>query len=744
LGALKTGDTLIGRLRPWRPAATAFAVYFLIATVYTWPLLWHAGDQIASDAGDPILNASILWWNATVGPFTPAWWSPPFFFPSQNVAAFTENLVGLGPVATPIFWATGQPILTYNLTYFLTWPLGAIAAYWLAWTVLRRRDAAFLAGLVFAFAPYRLGQIPHIQVLTLFWLPMALVGLHRYVMDGRRRWLALFGAAWLLQSLANGYFMFFGGVLIALWIAYFCSTRSTWRAAGPILLAWLVTSLPLAMVMLRYRAIHQHYGLARPANAAFEFGAQPWAWWSPPPLVWFWSGLGVRRGELELFPGLIGPLLVVAAVAAAVARRTPSDVTVHWQRWTRRLLGAIAMLSVAAIAFTLYYGRWRLQFGGLEVRMSGIGRAAIIAMVSGAAFVWLKPSIRERLRRRSVFAFYAAATLIVMILASGPTIRHGSHVLLESAPYGWLMAIVPGLDGLRVTARFWMVGTLCLGVAAAAAFAWLVPRKGAVSVLVCVLSAGGVLLDSWPRRFPMARPPVLWPAVEPADGAPHATIELPLGPAWDAAATFRSMSHRHPVVNGVSGYDPPHYGLVRSGLEARDPSVLVALASFGPLDVIVDRSQDRDGSLDRYAAAIPGMVRLGEDGPLVRYGLPETPTPVLGSPISVASTHTTADWVVADLGTLQPIAAVELSFGASGPGFPARTSVQLSSDGESWTTAWEGSAVGTVVRGIALDPANIRTTFAFSGVPARFIRVSVTTDIAPEWRAFGPRAAPAR
>ena len=101
-------------------------------------------------------------------------------------------------------------------------------------------------------------------------------------------------------------------------------------------------------------------------------------------------------------------------------------------------------------------------------------------MVSGAAFVWLKPSIRERLRRRSVFGFYAAATLIVMIFASGPTIRHGSHVLLESAPYGWLMAIVPGLDGLRVTARFWMVGTLCLGVAAAAAFAWLVPRKGTV------------------------------------------------------------------------------------------------------------------------------------------------------------------------------------------------------------------------------------------------------------------------
>lgn len=738
LKALRTGDALLSRLRPLGKDTAALAAYVLIAAAYTWPLLWRAGDQIVSDPFDPILNASILWWNATVVPFTAEWWNPPFFFPSHNVAAFTENLVGLGVVATPIFWATGQPILTYNLTHFLTWPFGAMAAYWLAWTVLRRRDAAFLAGLVFAFAPYRIGQLGHIQVLALFWLPLALVGLHRYVADRRRRWLVLFGAAWLLQSLSNGYFMFFGGVLIALWIAYFCSTRATSRAAGPILLAWVVASLPLAAVMLRYHAIHEYYGLGRPADAAIAFGAQPWAWWSAPSLVWFWAGLGVRRGELELFPGLIGPLLVLAAAALAIVRRTPADVTGRWQRRTRRVLGAVAMLSLVALAVTLVEGRWRLDLGGLEVRMSGIGRAVIVAIVSGAAFVWLTPSIRERLRHRSVFAFYAAATLIVMIFASGPTIRHGSQVLLESAPYAWLMAIVPGMDGLRVTARFWMVGTLCLGVAAAAAFARLVPRTGAVGALVCALSAGGILLDSWPRHFPMVRPPMLWPAVEPPGGAPHATIELPLGPAWDAAATFRAISHRHPVANGVSGYDPPHYGLLRTGLDARDPSVLLALASLSPLDVIVDRSQDRDGSLERYAAAIPGIVPLGEDGPRVRYGLPHIPAPALGRPISIASTQATGEWLVADLGSLQPISAVELSFGPRRADVPARMSVQVSSSAGSWTTVWEGSPIGTFMRGLALDPTNVRATFAFGSIPARFVRVSATAGVLTGWRAFQP------
>jgi len=734
---LKTGDALISRLRPFRLDMMALAAYVLIAAVYTWPLLGSAGDHIASDAGDPILNTSILWWNATVVPFTTAWWTPPFFFPSQDVAAFTENLVGLGVIATPIFWATGQPILTYNLTHFLTWPASAIAAYWLAFTVLRRRDAAFLAGLAFAFAPYRMGQLGHIQVLALFWLPIALVGLHRYVADRRRRWLVLFGAAWLMQSLSNGYFMFFGGVLIALWIAYFCTTRATWRAAGPILLAWIVASLPLAAVMLRYHDIHLHYGLTRPHDAAIYFGAQPWAWWSAPPLIWFWSGMGVRRGELELFPGLMGPMLVAAAAVTAIARRTPADAIVRWQRWTRRLFGAIVILSLTAIGVTLIEGRWRTQLGGVEIRMSGIGRASILALMSGAAFVWLTPSIRERLRRRSIFAFYAAATVIVMVFSSGPTIRHGTQVMLESAPYGWLMAIVPGMDGLRVTARFWMVGTLCLSVAAASAFAWFVPRKGTVSAIVCMLFAGGVLLDSWPKEFPMARAPVLWPAVEPLGGAARATIELPLGPAWDAAATFRSINHRHRVVNGVSGYDPPHYSLLREGLDARDPSVLVALASFGPLDVIVDRSQDRDGSLNRYAAAIPGIVRISEDGPRVRYALPQTPAPVLGGTVfTIANTQTNGEWLIADLGTSQQVTAVELSFGAIRSGIPSRMGVQVSSNGESWTTVWEGAAAGEFLRALALDPSNVRATFAFRSVPARFLRVSETGNVMTEWRVF--------
>ena len=36
------------------------------------------------------------------------WWSPPHFYPARDVAAFTENLVGISVLASPIFWLTRQ------------------------------------------------------------------------------------------------------------------------------------------------------------------------------------------------------------------------------------------------------------------------------------------------------------------------------------------------------------------------------------------------------------------------------------------------------------------------------------------------------------------------------------------------------------------------------------------------------------------------------------------------------------
>src|SRR6266550_7907362 len=67
---------------PWfARCAIVFAIYLLLTGVYTWPLLRNLGSRVPSDPADPVLTASVLWWNATTLPFSPQWWNAPHYYP---------------------------------------------------------------------------------------------------------------------------------------------------------------------------------------------------------------------------------------------------------------------------------------------------------------------------------------------------------------------------------------------------------------------------------------------------------------------------------------------------------------------------------------------------------------------------------------------------------------------------------------------------------------------------------------
>src|SRR5262249_32980954 len=158
---------------------------------------------------------------------------------------------------------------------------------------------------------------------------------------------------------------------------------------------------------------------------------------------------------------------------------------------------------------------------------------------------------------------------------------------------------VPGFTSLRIPDRFWMLGVLCLAVAAGLSFASLLRPKHRARNAILAAATAGIMLDGWMAGFPLAVAPRLWPRVERRDQT-RPILELPLGPEWDAAATYRSIWHRRRVVNGVSGYDPAHYAPLQDGLNDHDPAMLQALASLGAYDIVVNTAADPGGALARY------------------------------------------------------------------------------------------------------------------------------------------------
>jgi hypothetical protein len=290
------------------------ALFTALSIAWTWPLVLRLGSRVAFDPGDPFLNTWILWWNAQAIPFTDQWWSPPIFYPMRGALALSEHLAGIAFFTTPLLHLGATPAFGYNVALLLSYALSGFFAYALTLRLSGSPAAALCAGLAFAFAPIRAGQLSHLQVLTAQWLPLQLLALHAYLDSGRRRWLAIFGCAWVLQALSNGYYLLFAPVLLGAWVAWFVIAARKWAALRGIAAASLLASLPLVPVVLTYQEVHRALGLTRSRAEMINLSAGLHSFLSPPPTLALWRPRRLGPTEDFLFPGIT----IVAVIAAAL------------------------------------------------------------------------------------------------------------------------------------------------------------------------------------------------------------------------------------------------------------------------------------------------------------------------------------------------------------------------------------------------------------------------------------------
>ena len=97
-------------------------------------------------------------------------------------------------------------------------------------------------------------------------------------------------------------------------------------------------------------------------------------------------------------------------------------------------------------------------------------------------------------------------------------------------------------------------------------------------------------------------------------------VELPLGQAdYDVRAVYYSTVHWRRIVNGYSGFFPPHYGLLRTALSEvpRHPDVSIeALHASGATHVIVHEGAylEAEGEATSATLRTGGAVELFRDG----------------------------------------------------------------------------------------------------------------------------------
>jgi hypothetical protein len=288
----------------------------VLTVVMTYPQIRRL-DAVTA-LGDPLFSLWRLKWIAHQLPADPLHlFDGNIFYPERYTLAFSDSMLLPALVAAPFLWLGVPAVPLYNILLLMTFVFAGVAMYVLVRTLTGQVPAALVAAIVFAFYPFRFEHYPHFELQFSFWMPLVLLALHRTLAHGRLRDGLLLGAALGAQTLSSLYF----GVYLTAYLVPVGGTiafvRRQWRSQIKPLLAAVavvvVLAAPLAWPYMHVRSMHGE----RSYGETEFYSAQPHDY-----LTLHYTrttyvnalGLGLGRGERELFPGFLAIVLTLVAV----------------------------------------------------------------------------------------------------------------------------------------------------------------------------------------------------------------------------------------------------------------------------------------------------------------------------------------------------------------------------------------------------------------------------------------------
>ncbi|MFA6958038.1 MAG: DUF4214 domain-containing protein [Thermoanaerobaculia bacterium] len=550
-------------------------LFVALTVMMTWPLAAHL-ETAVSDPGDPLLNVRTMsWtWQSLTTPGA-EFWDVPYFHPLRYTTAFTENLLGITVWFLPLFAAGVKPLVIYNIAMLAGFAFSGYGAYVLGRLLTGSRGAGIVGGIFFAFVPYRFDHMAHLQHVWSGWLPLALAALVFY---GRRpSWqrAALIGGALLVNGLSNGHWLLFGGVAIglgAILLAILSGRTFDRRFWLPLLVSLAITHGILGVVLRPYGIAGELYGMRRWAGEAKAYSAKFSDWMVASRQSRFYGGTtSYGHAEVCLFPGAI--VLLLASLSVLLLRRGDLDaqgacvpaegageMPEERRRKLLKILDAVAFASFVAMCIGF------ADRAGDDATVETWRKAALPAMLlvsAGFARLWIawpgawdqraQSSLGEKLRGSRLGLELQLCVFWVILGVVG-------SLGMNSFFHQFLFTQLEPFRSLRVPARWSMIAYVGLaGLAAAGAVALTKRVRESRRPLVAVGISLLLLLElrAAPIRwyFFDTRPPVVykWLAKAPTTGA---VLELPIAQyGWgEYIYLFRQISHRKPILNGISGY----------------------------------------------------------------------------------------------------------------------------------------------------------------------------------------------
>jgi hypothetical protein len=442
-----------------------------------------------------------------------------------------------------------------------------------------------------------------------------------------------------------------------------------------------------------------------------------------PVLVGLWFAWFTRGAEIRRAAG------AAAALALATAASVPfllHYVAVHSAQGLSRNLGEMRAYSAypgAFLAATPILRFWHTAEPRSTEQYLFPGVTALALVLAGLVVA----------RRDRRFQFYAGAALVMAALSFGPAAEPRSIAVLWH-PYSWL-TVLPGYSGLRVPTRMYMLGVLCLAVAAGIAFAHVRQIVRRPRVLAALVFAG-LTVDGAIAGMPLGFPPGHL-ALEQRNAR---VLALPYEDGRVSVfAMYQSMSHGRPVVNGYAGYIPSFGDVVEWGLRRRDPTILTELRRGHPLYVVVasgEQAERWSAFMDAQQAQFTGIQAGGRVYLMPPAAYPREVRP--GVPLEDARVTASADWLTADLQQDRVVRGVEIRTHGNLVRLPATLRVETSADGAHWTAVFDDRPGGVTLLGALAAPRVVPIRLDVPDVHARYVRVNTPAFRPTTFTIYGP------
>ncbi len=269
------------------------------------------------------------------------------FYPQTNTLALSDTLYAQTLLTAPIIFFTKNPILAENIYIFSTFPLAALAMFFLSYYLTDHLWASLLSGIFYAFSYPRISQIGHMPALSSQWLPLVFLYLIKYIREGKLKNL-LYSFFWYAVSMAST--IYFGVFLIplagitllieSLGISRINVLRML-KELSIIFFPAIVILVIITFPYIRLRAENPGISRVLEDSWSLSFSAIPADYLSVLPTSWLGDiGFRVTTNEHPLYPSLT--LMVLAGLSVFFIEKKQG----------KSLVG-FAIISTAAFFFSL-------------------------------------------------------------------------------------------------------------------------------------------------------------------------------------------------------------------------------------------------------------------------------------------------------------------------------------------------------------------------------------------------------